>query len=178
SEPAAYRDPICTADGARCRQTHLPVIGRGLPRESDGLADVLRDLGPGRHPEPGAARLAAEAQTFRRAGAGEGLGTSLSTVIASEAKQSSNQSAEVVWIASSQELLAMTEFALAEELQQQREQVDEVQVKRQRTGDGCTLRNFTSGRGVAVDVVVLQPLGIPGGEAREHQHADDRHDEL
>src|SRR3954454_24858611 len=61
--------------------------------------------------------------------------------------------------------------ALAEELQEQREQVDEVQVQRQRAGDGRTLCDVTAGRGVAVDVVVLQPLGIPGGEAREHQHA-------
>src|SRR6267378_5385549 len=68
--------------------------------------------------------------------------------------------------------------ALAEQLEQQREQVDEVQVQRQRTGNGGALRHVTALRGIAVDVVVLQPLGIPGGEAREHQHTNHRHDEL
>src|SRR3979490_1516121 len=68
--------------------------------------------------------------------------------------------------------------ALAEQLQQQREQVDEVQVERQRAGNRRPLRNVTALRGIAVDVVVLQPLGVPGGEAREYQHADHRDDEL
>src|SRR6478735_8561453 len=63
--------------------------------------------------------------------------------------------------------------ALSEELQEQREQVDEVQVERQRAGDRRAFRHVTAGRGVAVDVLVLQPLGIPGGEAREHHDADD-----
>src|ERR1700678_1200555 len=67
--------------------------------------------------------------------------------------------------------------ALAEQLQQQREQVDEVQIQRQRTGDRSPLRHVTALRGVAVDVIVLQPLGIPGGKARKHQHADHRYDE-
>src|SRR6478735_2906148 len=68
--------------------------------------------------------------------------------------------------------------ALTEQLQQQREQVDEVQIERQRAGDCRTLRDLTTLRGIAVNVVVLQPLGIPGGEAREYQHADHRDDEL
>src|SRR6185312_16454970 len=53
--------------------------------------------------------------------------------------------------------------ALSKELQQQREQVDEVQVERQGAGDRRAFRHVTPGRGVAVDVLVLQPLGIPGG---------------
>src|SRR6266567_3885960 len=68
--------------------------------------------------------------------------------------------------------------ALAEQLQQQREQVDEVQVQRQRTGNGRALRHVTTLRGIAVDVIVLQSLGIPGGEAREYQYTNHRHDEL
>src|SRR6185437_7825784 len=56
--------------------------------------------------------------------------------------------------------------ALSEELQEQREQVDEVQIERQGAENRCALRHITTGRGVAVDVLVLQPLGIPGGEAR------------
>src|ERR1043166_7875521 len=64
--------------------------------------------------------------------------------------------------------LRSASVALSEQLQQQREQVDEVQVERECAGDRRTLGNFTALRGVAVDVVVLQPLGIPGGEAREH----------
>src|ERR1700676_2610722 len=62
--------------------------------------------------------------------------------------------------------------ALAEQLQQQREQVDEVQIERQRAGDRSPLRHITALRGVAVDVIVLQPLGIPGGEAGKYQHTD------
>src|SRR4051794_15500986 len=68
--------------------------------------------------------------------------------------------------------------ALAEQLQQQREQVDEVQVERECARNRRTLGNVTALRGIAVDVVVLQPLGIPGGEAREHHDADHRDDEL
>src|SRR6266849_5203719 len=68
--------------------------------------------------------------------------------------------------------------ALTEQLQQQREQVDEVQVKRQRAGNRRTLRYVTALRGIAVDVIVLQPLGIPGGEAGKYQHADHGHYEL
>src|SRR5882724_7999547 len=68
--------------------------------------------------------------------------------------------------------------ALTEQLQQQREQVDEVQVERQRAGDRRTFRHVTALRGIAVDVIVLQPLGIPGGEARKYQYADHRHHEL
>src|SRR5580698_1092308 len=64
--------------------------------------------------------------------------------------------------------------ALTEQLQQQREQVDEVQIQRQRTGDGGPLRDVTALRSIAVDVVVLQPLGVIGGEAGEDQHANDR----
>src|SRR4029079_16417650 len=60
--------------------------------------------------------------------------------------------------------------ALAEQLQEQREQGDEVQVERECAGDRRTFRDFTALRGIAVVVVVLQPLGIPGGEACEHQH--------
>src|SRR4051794_23874537 len=60
--------------------------------------------------------------------------------------------------------------ALSQELQQQREQVDEVEVERERAADGRPLRYVTALRGIAVDVVVLQPLRIPGGEPREHQH--------
>src|SRR5216684_1444658 len=51
--------------------------------------------------------------------------------------------------------------ALTEQLQEQRKQVDEVQIERQRAGDGRTLRDVTALRGIAVDVIVLQPLGIP-----------------
>src|SRR5258708_27930886 len=68
--------------------------------------------------------------------------------------------------------------ALTEQLEQQREQVDEVQVQRQGAGDRRAFRHDAALRGIAVDVVVLQPLGIPGGEAREYQHADHRDDEL
>src|SRR5882672_7944260 len=73
---------------------------------------------------------------------------------------------------------AKRSVALTEQLQQQREQVDEVQVQRQCAGDRRTFRHVTALRGIAVDVVVLQPLGIPGGEAREYQYADHRDDEL
>src|SRR6266566_6835489 len=66
--------------------------------------------------------------------------------------------------------------ALTEQLQEQREQVDEVQVKRQRAGDCRTLRHVTTLRGIAVDVVVLQPLGIPGGEFCFQWYADHRDD--
>src|ERR1700733_4054557 len=59
---------------------------------------------------------------------------------------------------------ALRSVALAEQLQQQREQVDEVQVERERSGDRRTLGYVTALRGIAVDVIVLQPLGIPGGE--------------
>src|SRR5665213_3749953 len=58
--------------------------------------------------------------------------------------------------------------ALAEQLQQQREQVDEVQIQRQGAGDGRALRDVAALRGVAIDVVVLQPLGVVGGEACEY----------
>src|SRR5258706_1296956 len=68
--------------------------------------------------------------------------------------------------------------ALTEQLQEQREQVDEVQIERQRAGDCRTLRHVTTLRGIAVDVIVLQPLRIPGADAREHQHTSHRHDEL
>src|SRR3981081_2053549 len=50
--------------------------------------------------------------------------------------------------------------ALTEQLQQQGEQVDEVQIERQRTEDRGAFRHHTALRGVAVDVVVLQPLGV------------------
>src|SRR6202046_314050 len=59
--------------------------------------------------------------------------------------------------------------SLAEQLQQQREQVDEVQIKRQGAGACSPLRHVTALRGIAVDVIVLQPLGIPGGEAGQQQ---------
>src|ERR1700674_1299648 len=58
-------------------------------------------------------------------------------------------------------------IALTEQLQQQREQVDEVQVERQCAGDRRTLRHVAALAGKAVDVVVLQPLGIPGRGARD-----------
>src|SRR5258705_8045465 len=57
---------------------------------------------------------------------------------------------------------------LAEQPEQQREQVDEVQVQRQRTGNGGAPRHVTPLPGIAAAGVVLQPLGLPGGEAREH----------
>src|ERR1700756_4832024 len=69
---------------------------------------------------------------------------------------------------------SLRSVALAEQLQQQREQVDEVQVQQQRTGDRRAFRYNAALRGVAVDVVVLQPLGIVGGEASKHQDADYR----
>src|ERR1017187_6325863 len=61
--------------------------------------------------------------------------------------------------------------ALAEQLQQEREQVDEVQIERKRAGDGRTLCNIATLRGIAVDVIILQPLRVISGEAGEHQHA-------
>src|ERR1700748_1261623 len=73
---------------------------------------------------------------------------------------------------------AWRSVALAKQLQQQREQVDEVQVERQCAGNRRALSHVTALRGIAVDVVVLQPLGVPGGEARKYQDADDRHHEL
>src|SRR5450432_2850183 len=78
------------------------------------------------------------------------------------------------------ELFALVErlVTLTEELQQQREQVDEVQVQRQRTGDRRAFRDIAAGGGIAIDVLVLQPLRIPGGETREDQDADHRYDEL
>src|SRR6516225_4422523 len=54
--------------------------------------------------------------------------------------------------------------ALTEQLQEQREQVDEVQIERQRAGDGRTFRHFAALLGIAIDVFVLQPLGIPGSK--------------
>src|SRR5689334_17711296 len=96
---------------------------------------------------------------------GGGKSERLSRVVASGAKQSISPHAET-WIASSLALLAMTtrestapqqkprpkgrgsmaqealrrSVALSEELQQQREQVDEVQVERQGAGDRRTFR--------------------------------------
>src|SRR5271155_2136642 len=75
-------------------------------------------------------------------------------------------------------LVRCASVALAEQLQQQREQVDEVQVERQGAGNGRTLCHVTARAGIAIDVVVLQPLGIVGSEAREYQDADHRHQEL
>ncbi|WP_370187655.1 MFS transporter [Bradyrhizobium elkanii] len=72
-QPAAHRDPIRAADGARGGRPHLSVVGRGLCRQGRRLASVLRDLRAGRDPEPDPARLAAAARAFRRAGAGQGL---------------------------------------------------------------------------------------------------------
>src|SRR5689334_3492503 len=44
--------------------------------------------------------------------------------------------------------LSRRSVALSEELQQQREQVDEVQVERQGAGDGCALRHVSARLGV------------------------------
>src|SRR5579872_6645251 len=68
--------------------------------------------------------------------------------------------------------------ALTKQLQQQGEEVDEVQIERQCADNGGSLRHVAAGAGIAVDIIVLQPLGIPGREAGEYQHADDRHEEL
>ena len=43
-EPAAHRHPIRAAHRAGRGRAHLPVLGRGLCGEGDGLAAVLRDL--------------------------------------------------------------------------------------------------------------------------------------
>src|ERR1043166_4771140 len=63
---------------------------------------------------------------------------------------------------------AKASVALSEQLQEQREQVDEVQIQRQRAGNGGAFGDVAAGRGVAVDVLILQPLGIPGGRSEEH----------
>jgi PAT family beta-lactamase induction signal transducer AmpG len=65
-EPAAHRDPVCLADGARRGRAHLSVGGRRHCRGGDRLADVLRGLIAARDPEPAAARLAAAARAFFR----------------------------------------------------------------------------------------------------------------
>jgi PAT family beta-lactamase induction signal transducer AmpG len=63
-QSAAYRHAICAADGAGRGGADLPVVGRRLCGEGRGLADVLRDLRPGRNPEPDPARLAAPPRAF------------------------------------------------------------------------------------------------------------------
>ena len=49
-QPAAHRDPIRAAHGARRGRADLSVVRRGLRGEGYGLADVLRDLRAGRDP--------------------------------------------------------------------------------------------------------------------------------
>ena len=69
-EPAAHRDAICVADGAGGGRTHLPVRRRRRCCRSHRLAAVLHGEFAGRDPKPVAARLAATARAFCRAGTG------------------------------------------------------------------------------------------------------------
>ena len=73
--------------------------------------------------------------------------------------------------------IAVRSVALTEQLQQQREQVDEVQVERQRTGNRRAFGEVNALGGISVDLDVLQPLGVIGGKAREHENADHREEE-
>src|SRR5690349_5981941 len=57
-------------------------------------------------------------------------------------------------------------------LEEKREQVHEVEVERQRAENGRALCDLPVHG--AIEVFALEPLGIPGRQAREHQHTDDR----
>jgi PAT family beta-lactamase induction signal transducer AmpG len=63
-EPAAHRDPICTADRAGRRRAHISLLRRGLCGGGNGLVVVLRDLGRGRSAKPDPAGAAATARAF------------------------------------------------------------------------------------------------------------------
>src|SRR3981189_87152 len=63
-------------------------------------------------------------------------------------------------------------FALSQQLHQQREQVDEIEIERESAQDRGPLHGLAVHG--AVEILALEPLGAPGGETREHQHADDR----
>src|SRR3546814_5104380 len=66
-------------------------------------------------------------------------------------------------------------LALPEQAQQQLEQVDEVEIERQRAHHGQLVGPLGPGIG---QILAFQALGVPGGEACEYQHASDREDEL
>ena len=68
--------------------------------------------------------------------------------------------------------------AAAEQLEQHHEQVDEVQVQAQRAHDRTLGDHLGTGAGIAGQILLLQPLRVPGGEAGEHQHADHADREL
>ena len=65
-------------------------------------------------------------------------------------------------------------FAVAQEAQQEHEQVDEIKVERQRAHD----RRFAKPSLVAIlcvfNIVGLNLLGVPSGQASKDQNADDR----
>ena len=71
--PAAYRDPIRAADGARGGGANLSVVRGGLCREGNRMAAVLCHLRRRRGARPDGAGMAAAAGSFRRAGDREGL---------------------------------------------------------------------------------------------------------
>ena len=66
-------------------------------------------------------------------------------------------------------------FAVAEQLQQHQEQVDEVEVEAQGAHDGLLGGNFTR---VAFVVHFLDLLGVVGGQAGKHQNTDHGDGEL
>src|SRR5437899_6777508 len=65
--------------------------------------------------------------------------------------------------------------ALAEQLEQDHEEVDEIKVKRQRAEHSLLPRDFA---GVGFKIHLLDALCVVGSEAYEHDDADDRDSEL
>src|SRR3546814_7754271 len=64
-------------------------------------------------------------------------------------------------------------LTLPEQAQQQLEQVDKIEIERQRAHHGQLVRPLGSSIG---QILALQALGVPSGEPRKHQHAGDRED--
>src|SRR3546814_4065492 len=62
-------------------------------------------------------------------------------------------------------------LTLPEQAQQQLEQVDKIEIERQRAHHGQLVRPLGSSIG---QILALQALGVPSGEPRKHQHAGDR----
>src|SRR3546814_1537444 len=62
-------------------------------------------------------------------------------------------------------------LTLPEQAQQQLEQVDKIEIERQRAHHGQLVRPLGSSIG---QILALQALGVPSGEPRKHQHAGDQ----